>query len=294
VKDKDILPVSVIICALNEEARIQDAIESAKKNNPKEVIVVEGGSLDKTVDIAKKYADKVYSVDQFGLGYKRAFGVKKASQPYILNLDADQVLGENTLEIMMKEVEANNFVGIQAQLKGVFNDNYWEKAMGFNVSITHSKAKESNMIGTPALYKKDILLEHNFDESIGGSCDDTDLCYRLSKKGFKLGISSGLCYQKHRSSLKSVYKKFLWYGEGDCEFALKHPERFVSIFTHPIRNYIIKRSIRALFSIKGILYIPFFIFIGLARHIGFYKFFLKSIIGKKVDSRQSNRKDMDF
>jgi glycosyltransferase involved in cell wall biosynthesis len=31
VKDKDILPVSVIICALNEEARIQDAIESAKK-----------------------------------------------------------------------------------------------------------------------------------------------------------------------------------------------------------------------------------------------------------------------
>ena len=114
MKVKDTAPVSIIICALNEEKRIQDAIESAKKNNPKEVIVVEGGSLDKTVDIAKKYADKVYSVDQFGLGYKRAFGVKKASQPYILNLDADQILGENTLEIMMNEFEIKSEKSISA------------------------------------------------------------------------------------------------------------------------------------------------------------------------------------
>ena len=39
------LPVSVIICALNEEHRIKDAINSAKANNPFEIIVVEGGSV---------------------------------------------------------------------------------------------------------------------------------------------------------------------------------------------------------------------------------------------------------
>lgn len=39
------LPVSVIISALNEEHRIQDTIESARRNNPAEILVVEGGSI---------------------------------------------------------------------------------------------------------------------------------------------------------------------------------------------------------------------------------------------------------
>ncbi len=36
------LPVSVVICAINESKRIKDAILSANRNNPEEVIVIEG------------------------------------------------------------------------------------------------------------------------------------------------------------------------------------------------------------------------------------------------------------
>jgi hypothetical protein len=46
IEMKDKLPISVVICALNEESRIKDAILSAKKNEPAEIIVVEGGSTD--------------------------------------------------------------------------------------------------------------------------------------------------------------------------------------------------------------------------------------------------------
>ena len=54
------LPVSVVICAINESKRIKDAILSAKRNNPEEVIVVEGGSSDNTVEISKMYTDQVF------------------------------------------------------------------------------------------------------------------------------------------------------------------------------------------------------------------------------------------
>jgi glycosyltransferase involved in cell wall biosynthesis len=286
-------PVSIVICALNEELRIKDTIESAKNNHPAEIIVVEGGSTDKTFEIASKYADHVISTKKFGLGYKRAIGVEKANQKYILNLDADQVLDNNALSTMINELEQNNYVGIQASLKGVINETYWEKAMSYNVGLTNPEPKETRMIGTPALYKLEVLKRNNFNKLISGSCDDTDLCYRLVLNGFKLGVSTAICFQKHRSTFKTTYKKFLWYGEGDCEFAINHPERFWSIYTHPIRTYFFKKSILAVK--KGdIKFVPFFMLTGLVRHIGFYKYSIKRALGIKSDSRVNNRNDLDF
>lgn len=297
-------PVSVVISALNEEKRIKDAIESARQNNPFEIIVVEGGSTDNTYSIAKVYADIAFSVNESGLGYKRAFGVEKATQKYILTLDADQVLEERALEIMINELEKDDFVGIQASLKSVCNETYWEKAMEYNVAVAHVHTRgdshynesypiEAIMIGTPALFKADILKSNSFDKSILGSCDDTDLCYRLTKKGFKLGISSALCYQKHRSDFKTTFKKFYWYGEGDCEFAFKHTERFWSIFSHPLKNYFYKKSFKAIKN-GNCEFVPFFMFIGLVRHIGFYKHLFKRILGVKIDSRSKNVGDYNY
>lgn len=287
------LPVSIIICALNEEHRIKDTIVSARKNNPFEIIVVEGGSVDKTVKVANQYADKVFSVEQFGLGYKRAFGVEQATQKYILNLDADQVLEDGALERMIEELEENGYCGIQASLKSLRNDTYWEQGMGYNVGLTHARPIETIMIGTPAVYKSEVIKRINFDKNISGSCDDTDLCYRLKKEGYKLGISTAICYQKHRSTFKTTLKKFMWYGEGDCEFGLKHKERLWSIYSHPIKNYFFKKSFQA-FRNGDMKFIPFFMFTGAIRHIGFYKFLLKKLLGNTIDSRVANRSDKDY
>ena len=287
------LPVSIIISALNEEHRIADTIISAQKNNPSEIIVVEGGSTDKTVEVAKGLTPNVYSTENFGLGYKRAYGVKMASQKYILTLDADQILEDGALEKMIEELEDNNFVGIQAGLRGHEHETYWEKGMNYNISLTHSKPKESKMIGTPALFRADIIKENSFNENISGSCDDTDLCYRLTQKGYKLGISTAICFQKHRSTFESTVKKFMWYGEGDSEFVRIHPEKFWDLYTHPIRNYMIKRSITAIKNFD-LQYIPYFTLIGMVRHYGFYKNKVKFLLGNKLDDRTSKRNDLNY
>jgi glycosyltransferase involved in cell wall biosynthesis len=289
----DKLPVSVVICALNEEHRIRDTINSARNNNPCEIIVVEGGSLDNTAEVAKKYADRVFSVSNYGLGYKRNYGVCKASQKYILNLDADQVLENGALELMISEVESGNYAGVQATLKSVVNDTYWEKAMEYGLGAIQYKLTNAKIIGTPSLYKADIIKKINFDKKISGSCDDTDLCYRMIGAGHKLGVSTAVCLQKHRGSFKTTIKKFLWYGEGDCEFGLMHKDRLASIFVHPIKNYLFKKSFYAIRN-KDFQFVPYFVLIGVTRHLGFYKYLLKKIVGNAKDSRTLNRSDKDY
>jgi glycosyltransferase involved in cell wall biosynthesis len=290
------LPVSVAISALNEGRRIEDAILSARKNNPFEVIVIEGGSTDNTYAVASDYADKVYQVEPYNLGYKRYYGVLKATQPYILIMDADQVFKDGQqLKLMLDELNKSGWMGIQPQLKSFVNDTYWQKGMEATLSLTHSTYGERKMIiGTPTLCRRDVLLKYNFNPEISGSCDDTDLCYRLTQRGYKLGISNAVCYQKHRATFKEVCKKFYWYGQGDFHFALLHPERALSIFSHPIKNYMFLKPAKLIK--RGFFKYSLFPFVGgCVRHCGFWKGFLNFLIKrKKTDTRIAKRNDFGY
>lgn len=287
------LPISVVICALNEEHRIKDAIISIKENNPFEVIVVEGGSTDNTYKVASNYADKVYQVESYNLGYKRYFGVLKATQPYILIMDADQVFGKGQLKLMFDDLLMSDWVGVQSQLKSFVHDTYWEKAMEATINLSHGAYGERKMIGTPALYRRNILLECNFNPEISGSCDDTDLCYRLTQRGYKLGISNAVCYQKLRASFREVCKKFYWYGQGDFQFAILHPERSLSIFFHPIKNYMFLKTI-SLIKTGSFKYSLFPLIAGFFRHCGFWKGLFNFLRKKRTDSRLEKRNDFDY
>lgn len=51
------MSISVVVCALNEEDKIRNCLESVKWAN--EIIVMDAGSTDKTPDIASEYADMI-------------------------------------------------------------------------------------------------------------------------------------------------------------------------------------------------------------------------------------------
>ncbi|MCU4140108.1 MAG: Glycosyltransferase [Methanophagales archaeon] len=82
--------ISVVVPTLNEEAYIERCLKSLSAQNfPHEIIVVDGGSKDKTVQIADEYADKVFVVRERGIAYARVFGAKNASARLIYTTDAD-------------------------------------------------------------------------------------------------------------------------------------------------------------------------------------------------------------
>ena len=50
--------VSVVVCSKNEETRIKKCLSAIVKNKPNEIIMLDGGSLDRTVEYAKKFIEE--------------------------------------------------------------------------------------------------------------------------------------------------------------------------------------------------------------------------------------------
>lgn len=98
------LPISIVIPAFNEEKDLPKLLKSIQNQTmrPKEIIVADAFSLDKTKLVAKSYGCKIV---KGGLPAEaRNNGAKAATQPVIVFLDADVVLPSRFLEKSVEEM----------------------------------------------------------------------------------------------------------------------------------------------------------------------------------------------
>lgn len=80
--------ISAIVIAGNEEKNIADCLESVRWAD--EIIVVDSESKDRTVEIAKRYTDKVFIRKWEGYASQKCYSLEKASNEWVLSLDADE------------------------------------------------------------------------------------------------------------------------------------------------------------------------------------------------------------
>lgn len=85
------LPLSIFIICWNEQDRIGLVLD-ALKDLTDDIVIVDSGSTDSTLDIAKKYTDRIYHKDWQGYGPQKVFGQAQCKYDWILNLDADEIL----------------------------------------------------------------------------------------------------------------------------------------------------------------------------------------------------------
>src|ERR1700693_4002612 len=93
--------LSVVIITFNEEGSIARTLESVKPlvNGGKgEIIVVDSGSTDRTVEIAKSFGAKVYLEEWKGYAAQKNSGIDKATGDWILSLDADEAADTELIE----------------------------------------------------------------------------------------------------------------------------------------------------------------------------------------------------
>ena len=81
-------PISAAVITFNEERNIEDALKSLSWAD--EIIVVDSGSTDKTLDICRQYTDKIFYRDWSGYVDQKNFAVEKAGYDWIFSLDADE------------------------------------------------------------------------------------------------------------------------------------------------------------------------------------------------------------
>lgn len=96
-----VLDVSVIVPTWNEEKYLPKCLHSLRNqtgSKPLEIIVVDGRSTDRTLEIAKKYSDKILVEPSKPVGAARNIGAKHASGGILAFIDADTRACENWLE----------------------------------------------------------------------------------------------------------------------------------------------------------------------------------------------------
>ena len=91
IKMKKKYSLSVIIITKDEEDRIETCLDSVQDISD-EIIIVDSGSTDRTLDIAGKYTDKIFKTDWPGYGIQKQRALDQAQCEWVLSIDADEAL----------------------------------------------------------------------------------------------------------------------------------------------------------------------------------------------------------
>jgi len=162
--------ISVIIPTLNEENTIKGCLERLKNV---EVIVVDGGSCDKTVEIAEKYV-KVVKCGE-GRGKQMNFGAKISKGDVLLFLHADTKLPENWIS-EVEETISNGYSG------GVFKHSFGHdgKLLKFGSFLVNLNFSSFSFGDRGIFVKKDVFNKLNGYKVIP-IMEDIEFVKRLKK-----------------------------------------------------------------------------------------------------------------
>jgi glycosyltransferase involved in cell wall biosynthesis len=94
-----ITTLSVTIIVKNEAQHVQRCLESVTWAD--EIIILDSGSTDNTVEICKQYTDKVFETDWPGFGIQKNRALEKVSSDWVLSIDADEWLSDD----LIKEIQ---------------------------------------------------------------------------------------------------------------------------------------------------------------------------------------------
>lgn len=89
--------LSVSIICLNEAGIIDECLRQAARVAD-EIVIVDSGSTDQTLEIAEKHGAKIFHQDWLGYGKQKNFALAQCANEWVLSLDADEVLTDELVQ----------------------------------------------------------------------------------------------------------------------------------------------------------------------------------------------------
>lgn len=100
----DKVPLSVAIITKNEEQNLPACLKSVFF--ARQVVIVDSGSVDQTLQIARTFGCEVFCEEWLGFGPQKQLAIDKCVEPWILVLDADERVPEETAQVIRRIVTA--------------------------------------------------------------------------------------------------------------------------------------------------------------------------------------------
>lgn len=215
------MKVSLICTVKNEEKTIEDLLTSIKNQTkvPDEIIFVDGGSSDKTVQILNKWKKKlknlkIIEAPECNIAVGRNIAIKNASNGIIAVTDGGCILDKKWIENITKPFPNADVVsGVYIPL----SRNDFEYFQGLIV------CPEPEKINTPSrMSSRSIVFKKSCWKKVGGypenlyTGEDTLFNIKLQKKGCKFRyVKDAIVKWRMRPNWKGFAKQFYLYGVGD-------------------------------------------------------------------------------
>jgi glycosyltransferase involved in cell wall biosynthesis len=217
------------VTTFNEEEYIERCLRSlCNQTYPRvEIIVVDSESRDRTVEIAKKYADKVI-VRKCSISEGRNIGARESSGNLLLFVDADVILAANWIETVLPYLRDSDVVAVYGELFPI-EDNVRGKLV---YSIFDFTNLFSRTVFRKTLYARlgtAVMIKRKALESIGyfsdSACDDIDCSIRLNRIGRIRLVKQAYGYVSTRRFQRVGYLRLtlMWLINGDFYLLFRKP-----------------------------------------------------------------------
>ena len=191
-------PVSIVIPAFNSASTIVKCLEAIRlEEGVAEIIVVDDGSDDNTVHIAKEYESEIIvNSGRMGPSYSRNEGARKARSPIVVFIDSDIIISPGTIPRISIAFEKDPDIGA---LQGRFSeDSYYKNPVSqyknLNLAfreIVRNEGDSAFLNTSLVAIKKEILQKYMFDEELARA-EDSMLGWRLFRDGYRIVLDKGL------------------------------------------------------------------------------------------------------
>ena len=175
--------VSIVVISHNYERFLAEALESALAQTYSncEVIVIDDGSTDNSVEVAQRYADRARLIAQTNAGVERAGNraAREAKGDYLVRLDADDVLEPTYVEELLRALHRSPDAAYAYSRARVFGAGTKQPyCMPFSAYVL---TRRTNYIYTSALVARDDFLRvGGYSENLGEHAhEDWDLWLKL-------------------------------------------------------------------------------------------------------------------
>lgn len=217
---------SVVVPTYNDEKDLDDCLSSLEKQSKDfELIIVDGHSSDSTVEIAERHGAKVVYEEYGTRGGACNVGAEESDGDIIVFTDADATFPPDWLE-KVEEKFAETGADVLGGEDIVKDGSDFEEDLFVIDKAQDPPGKDDvwkRIRGVNSAYMRDVFLENKFDPSLR-SIEESELHFRLRKKGFKFVFDPEIVvYHHRRRSLKALAKQFFRNGKGRLQVIRKHP-----------------------------------------------------------------------
>ena len=227
--------VSVVVCAYNGERTMDRCLASlAVLNYPDyEVIVVNDGSRDRTLEIAQSYGYcRIISQTNKGLSVARNVGAHAATGEIVAYTDSDCVADPDWLTYLVAKMAASNLAACGGPNFPPPEDDLVPAtvavAPGGPTHVLISDEVAEHIAGCNMAFRRDVLLSlGGFDPIYRAAGDDVDICWRLQDAGYTIGFSpAAIVWHFRRNTVAAYCAQQRGYGKAEALVYSKHPFRF--------------------------------------------------------------------